>query len=216
MDITPNLQLSADYKLADLCVTSQSLSAPNIPDRDGPVNNLMVTASVLEQVTGLVGPFNILSGFRTQELEDKLTAQGEPTASGISMHQMGRAVDIYPTTMSLDEFYGQLLANANLRSLFAEIAYKPSQNSIHLAVQTPDDNRDIKILGLDDAGQYVRLSLDQIQDFIAPYMTDASSVFEEASSIVLAENKLPIIIGAGALAALTFYMIMKSPKHQTA
>ena len=101
MAFDSNMVLSSNYNLADLCVTSQILMQPNIPSDQSTINNLIVTADVLEQLTSTIGPFSVLSGFRTKELQQVLGEAGNPVAQGLSFHEVGRAVDIYPTTMAL-------------------------------------------------------------------------------------------------------------------
>src|SRR5271155_4726895 len=171
----PNQQLSANYTVGSLCPTTQTLSQPNLPTDPSYVDNMEVLASVLELMNGTVGPFTVLSGYRTAELEAVLTSQGEPTAPGLSFHELGRAVDIYPTTMTIDQYWGQLLANSNTRDLFTEMAYKPSQNSIHLAVNVPADTRVTKVLALNATTMvYGVMSIDQIEEFIQPYLPNTT------------------------------------------
>lgn len=211
----PSMQISADYTLADLCVTSQTLTAPNLPINQAEINNLGVLAQFLETLTTTIGPFTILSGFRSPELEAVLTAQGEPTAPGLSFHELGRAADLAPTTMTIDQMFGQILANSNMLSQLVEIAWKPSQNSIHLAVNTPDDTRVTKVLTLNSGGIYAQLTADEIEQFIQPYVTSSAAAVTDADNIVSAQGGIPlwmILVGAGAIAYFLFAKSGKVPK----
>lgn len=163
--------LSPNYSVGMLCVTSQTLKAPNLPSTADQMSNLTQLANFLETLNSSVGPFTILSGFRTPELESVLTANGEPTAPGLSFHEVGRGIDITPTSMNLQDFFGTMLANATIPGDCAEIAYKPSQNSIHLAINVPGDTRDTKVLQLDPStNTYTAMSPSDIEIFIQPYV----------------------------------------------
>lgn len=218
----PNTSLSPNFTLKSLTVTNQQLSQPNEPTSADHYNNLVLTADALEQLLYYIGPFNVLSGYRTKELQNALTAAGEPTSKGLSFHEIGRGIDIAPTTMSLTEFYGKLLADENLRNLFAEIAIKPSQNSIHLAINVPGDVRQPKITGLNTEGVYATLSLDDIANYIAPYMASAEEAYDYAAAKLVSYNKLPLYLalGLGLLGAGYFLLgkksvLQKNPRIRT-
>lgn len=206
-----NTQLSPHYTLADLCATSQVLTEPNFPDQDSYFNNLIYTADMLEQLDSSIGPFQLLSGFRTKELEDVLTAKGEPTAQGTSFHQIGRAIDITPTTMSITEYFGRILSQPGLSAQFAEIAIKPSQNAIHLAINTPDDVRTTKVLGLNDQGQYTSLDADQIKNYIVPY-EPSSDAADQAAAALVTYDKTPLILALVAGVGGIAFLYLKSRK----
>lgn len=212
----PNAKLSDHYRLKDLTATNQALSAPNDPSSADHFNNLETTAQILESLEYKVGPFTILSGYRTKELQDKLAASGEPTASGLSFHEIGRGVDIYPTTMTLDQFFGLLLADEELKGQFAEIAIKPSQNSIHLATNVPGDVRSAKVLGLNTEGIYARLNLDEIAGYIAPYMASIDEAYDYAAARLVSYNRMPLILTAVAgLAGAAFLLLMPKKARAT-
>lgn len=208
---SPATMLSSSYSIGNLCATNQPLSAPNLPNSQTEVDNLAVLADVLEELSSRIGSFTILSGFRTKELQAALKAKGEPTAAGISFHELGRAVDISPTTMGITEFFGRLLADDVLKSRFAEIAIKSSQNALHLAVNTPDDNRDPKVLGLNNEGVYARLSVDDIVNYVRPFMesTVAATDYVEAQLVGSSHTTLYLALGVAAVAA---YFLMGKGK----
>lgn len=204
----PGTMLSSRYSLASMTVTNQNLSQANLPSTQNQMNNLIILADVMEQLTNEVGPFTILSAFRTGELQNALAAQGEPTASGTSFHEVGRGIDIAPSSMSITEFFGRLLSNDDLKSKFSEIAIKPTQNSIHLAVNVPGDVRDPKVLGLNADGVYAKLTLDDIVAYIAPFMPDEQTAIDYADAKLVTRDNTPlilaIVVGFGAAAYLLF------------
>lgn len=212
MFYTEDTRLSASYTLEDLTKTSQVLALPNLPllTEKWILDNLVFLADRLEELGSVVGPFVIISGYRTGELQQKLAESGEPTGSGStkSFHEVGRAVDLYPTTMGIAEFFGKLLANENLRLQFAEISIKPSQNALHLAINVPGDVRAPKISGLNSQNVYQRLSAEEIQKYVEKYTPNslevAESVYEGSESG--SNLKLYLALGAGA-ALLTALLV---------
>lgn len=200
----PSTMLSNSYALKDFTVTSQALSQPNLPSSEFQMANLMVLADIKEQLDNLIGHSSILSGFRTKELQNVLASQGEPVASGTSFHEIGRGMDIAPVGMTPKEFFGRLLANEELKNKFSEIAIKPSQNSIHLAVNTVDDWRFPKILGLNNDGVYKALGVDDILTYISPYMPSLEAATNSADAAV-GTNYTPMLIAVGlGIIGLTF------------
>lgn len=206
----PNAMLSPQYSLKDLTATNQSLSAPNMPSEQYQFDNLITTAQGVEFLENKIGPIRILSGFRTKELQNALSAAGEPTSFGKSYHELGRAVDFAPTTMSLDEYFGKMLADEEVRSMFAEIAYKPGQGSIHAAFNVPGDVRETKVLGLNADKQYARLSLDEIANFIKPYMASVDEAYNYAAAKLVTQSKTPMILAMVAAAGGLIYLAFGS------
>jgi len=197
-------QLSAKYRIRDLNVTNQALSQPNLPSSGADLQNLKYLADQLEKLEYYIGPFQIKSGFRTHELQLKLGESGAPVSSGKSFHEVGRAVDIYPTTMTMAEFFARMLKDDHIRRNYAEIAYKPSQGTLHLAINVPGDTRNPRISGLDPVTNgYQVLSSAAIQSIIAPYMSldEAESV---ASAAGPAMGLTPYYLGAAVALGLLF------------
>lgn len=191
-------KLSTQYALGDFTRTNVALSKPNLPDQEWVVGNLQEMAKTLESLSSYVGRFNIISAFRTSELQAKLGESGAPTATKKSFHEIGRAVDIYPTTMKLDDFFGKLLANEDIKAKFSEISIKPSQNAIHLAVNVPSDWRTPKVMGLTTSGTYASLSPGDILNYIRPYIPSADKALEEAKKIAASPIPWSLLLAAGA------------------
>ena len=209
MAIAADTMLSNRYSVADLCITNQSLSEPNLPSDQNTLGNLEVLAGVLDELEAVIGPFQILSGFRTKELQIKLKEGGNPTAKTLSFHEVGRAVDIFPTTMDLATAFGLILADENLKNKFAEISIKESQNALHLSVNVPGDVREPKILGLNDEGtSYVRLTQEQIQSYVEPILAAA----QEATAFV-ARNPVPTFAVLAGVAILAFLLMSGDKKR---
>jgi hypothetical protein len=209
----PNAMLSNRYSLANLSPTNQQLSEPNLPSEAYMFDNLVTSAAILEYLEEQVGPFLLISGFRTKELQNRLSEIGEPTSSGLSFHEVGRGFDISPTTMSNDEFFGRMLANPEVKSQFAEIAIKPSQNAIHFGVNVPGDIRETKVLGLNDEGIYGRLGLDQLARYVEPILGSANAAMDYAAAQLVTYNRAPLLITAVAAIAAAAYLMLKSKKR---
>jgi hypothetical protein len=170
---------------------------------------MRILADVLENIQHNIGPFVIISGYRTAELQNQLKASGEPTGSGTkSFHEVGRAVDIYPTSMGIAEYFGRILADNNLRFLFSEISIKPSQNALHLSVNVPGDVRTPKILGLASDNTYKQLSVQEVESYVAKYTSDpqelAVELVEESNGSGV--NYL-VLFGVAAASALAFLVM---------
>jgi hypothetical protein len=205
----PSQQLSTNYTLGDLCVTSHKLNAPNLPSDPATVQNMTYLADDLENLTTSIGPFTVPSAFRTAELQALLVAEGEPATTKLSFHEVGRAADIIPTTMDINTYFGMILANDNLRNLFAEIAIKPAQGSIHLAVNVPGDTRTPKITGLTADQTYAQLTPDQVQAYIDQVSPqDTLAIADEGSD--QGSGELIWLLGGAALLAMWFITVQKS------
>ncbi len=201
--------VSQYFTLGDLLVTNQGLNEPNYPNDSSHIGNIKKLAAVLDELLITLGPFQILSGYRTKELQTKLGEGGNPTSTKLSFHEIGRAVDIYPTEMTLDEYFGLILANEDLKNKFAEISIKNSQNSLHLSVNVPGDWRTPKIMGLTADRTYASLSSEEIQGYI-----DSVTKFVGDSLETASKSKLPILV-AGILAVGGFF-ILTSAGRKTA
>lgn len=202
----PQTMLSPHYSLANLTLTNQQLSSPNLPSSVDQYNNLVSLANFFEILESEVGPFQIISGFRTGELQNALASSGEPVASGTSFHELGRGADIYPTTMSLDAYFGKMLANPTIKDNLAEVAYKPGQKSIHLGINVPGDVRSVKVLALNDQNVYGKLSLDEIESFIKPYMQNAQAAADYAAAQLVSYNRTPLYLVLAASLGTLAYM----------
>jgi hypothetical protein len=111
--------------------------------------------------------------------------------------------------MSITEMFGRILANESLKNKFAEIAIKPSQNAIHLSVNTPADTRTPKVLGLNNEGIYTRLSLDDIVRYITPYMTSTAAATSYADAELAPPSVSPMLIGLAALGIGAYFLSKK-------
>lgn len=204
MPTSTDTMLSKHFSLGDLVITTQTLSEPNLPSTQDQMNNLSVLAQNLDTLYDQIGPFQILSGFRTNELQVALGEGGAPTGPGTSFHEIGRAVDISPSNQTIQEFIGKLLANDAWRANFTEIIIKEPQNSIHLAVNTPDDTRTPKVLKLSSAGAYIRMPDIDLYKLIEPFLPDPEA--REAAVKEIKASVSPGLIAAAIGAALIFLL----------
>ena len=212
---SPTAKLSEHFTLDQFTKTNQPLSQPNMPDQIWQFENLEILADVGERLIYEIGPFDVISAFRTNELQRALASSGEPTGSGsMSFHEAGRAFDIFPRTMSITEFFGRILANEELQSLFTEIAIKPTQNTLHLAINVPGDIRSPKITALNQEGVYAKLSLDEIASYIEPFMASAAEAYDYAAAKLVTWNKTPLILGLVAALGGVLYLAFARPRKR--
>lgn len=197
--LDPTEPLSNRFTLADLTVTNSGL--PNMPEADSQeYTNLKWLAGVLDELWDSIGPFQIISGFRSPELQEKLRAAGEPTAAKRSFHEAGMAVDIYPSNMSIDEFFGKILAS-DWKEKLGEISIKPTQNTLHLSL--PTEKTQGVIMALNQAGAYVRLTAEEIADYAAPYLEAAVEMVSEVAKKPATKIAFVALIGGAILFLLT-------------
>lgn len=213
MQVNPATNLSFSYSVADLSPTKTGL--PNLPEEGSlELRNLGWTAEMLEALKYDVGPFDVISAFRTHEVQNALTYAGEPTnPDRKSFHEAGLAVDIFPTTMTLETFYGKLAALVgspeNPGAWFgrlSEIAYKPKQNSIHLALAVEGSRQNV-FLSLNSIGKYAALTADEIADFASPFLNAVSDVAAAATSSPL--RKIVLFGGIGSVLLVVLMIVTK-------
>jgi len=211
-----NEHLSPSFTLADLIVTSHTVD--NRPTTQSEYDNLVNLAQMLEELQNDVGPFTILSAYRSTALQDMLRAEGEPVAAGKSFHELGMAIDLTPKTMSNEEFYGRLAALVGndinpgpWYGKLSEIAYKPTQNAIHLAL--PTSYKQNVFMALNAAGTYAKLTYEEIENYAKPYL----QAIEEAAATAVAAVSSPVGVGTIALilAGIMGYVVLSKPGKAT-
>lgn len=161
MSIDPNMKLYGKYLLKDLCQTQTGL--PNLPDNDAYIQNLIWLAKVLEQLEMSLGPFSVLSGFRTKAVQVAVSGKD---SSLKSFHEVGMAVDIWPISDSIDAYFGKIISS-EWRNKLGEIYIKPSQNSIHISLPTEKYRGVLKVL---KNGSYVTMTEEEISKYMGPYV----------------------------------------------
>lgn len=123
----PDQQLSTHFTLYELCQTSYD--PDNTPTSDQIVN-LTSLAAVGDQIYDGIGAFGIVSGFRSPAVNAAI-----PGSADGSNHLDGTAFDIVPQGLSLNVFFGQLIASP-IAAMLGEIYIKPSQQTIHVSLST--------------------------------------------------------------------------------
>jgi len=192
-------------------LTKTSHDVDNTPNADE-LANLKWLATFLEEVYSTVGPFEVVSGFRTKQLQELLRSEGEPTAARKSFHEAGMAVDVYPTNMSLEEFYWLLVSSFYGR--IGEPSIKAAQNAVHFALPTPSNISKIMALN-SETGVYEKIDEATIQQKITQYASKLyDNAAEIASTISLEVNKPAIRWGilaavVGIASAAYFFLMGK-------
>lgn len=231
--IESELQISNKYKLSDLCKTQTGIL--NWPDPDSDIiKNLQWTAGVAEQLAQDIGPFDLISMFRCTAVQNAITGLAEGARSK-SFHEFGMAMDIFPTTMTIGEFFGKILATDWYNKL-GEIALKPIHNTLHLTV--PTEKTRSKVMVMSDVGKYVVQTPAQIEEYARPYKyspIDGGNIstnlnydltFEQEFSQFFADPEIdelgesvgfkiprPLIITG--IAAFSLFLILKILKKRT-
>lgn len=124
--MNPNERLSTHYYVRDLIPTNTGL------DNDPPRSiapKLQGLAKLLEELETKIGPFVIASAYRSPQVNDAVGG------SSTSRHLAGDAVDISPTTMTAEKYWGAILLDDLLREKMGHIAWKSHQNNaLHITL----------------------------------------------------------------------------------
>lgn len=145
----PNEKLSTYFDLRALTTTQQN--ADNTP---GPLElaNLKELGTILDDIIDFIGPFRVVSAYRSQTVNDLVG--GAPN----SLHMDGKAADLFPTVQNLESFYRDLFESGIADNL-GEIAYKPTQGTVHISIKTLTKSSVPLIL---EGGSYRRMGQDEL------------------------------------------------------
>lgn len=145
------MKLSNFFTLAQLSVTQTGLS--NTPTDERTLKNLANLASLLDDVTRKVGPFTVVSAYRSPEVNRRVGG------SSTSLHLQGLAADVFPTIQNLPTFYQRLY---EIKDSFGELYLKPDQGTVHLTVPLPGLVGRVRIL---KDGQYRAFNQAEIMEY---------------------------------------------------
>lgn len=212
----PDMKLSDKYTLRDLTITNQPY--PNMPLNQGELDNLKWLAKTLESMESEIGPFKLISAFRSPEVHNAVTGSTKvPPDRAKSFHEAGMAIDMYPTTMSIQQYYAKILEGP-WKDKLGEIALKPTQNALHLSLPT-EKYRGVAMV-MDEKDNYVKQTAEQIQDWISEYGSKAlqtleDTFFETTYSGDIEEKKIrpSVLIIGGILSLGTLFLFFRKKKH---
>jgi hypothetical protein len=166
--VDDSMPLSDRYTLKDLTITNTGLD--NIPYPNSPeMKNLAWLAKTLEELEDTIGKFIIISAYRSKMVQDSITGANPDQSRPKSFHEAGMAVDIAPTDMTPEEFFGRLLAS-NWRQNLGEIALKPSQHTLHLSLPGKFVGR---VLFMDSEKTYRQMTEEEIAQYQTPYVNES-------------------------------------------
>ena len=160
-------QLSPSFTLAQLTHTDTGIS--NTPPASLMTNGTNL-AKTLEILKTKVGPFDVLSGYRSQAVQDKLKEEGAPAAD-VSLHTKFLAADIKPTTMEPAPFFRKIANDPEIRKLLGEIAVK--RESLHISL--PTSTKKELFMYLVDM-DYIPMTLKEAQIFIWRWRIPVGSI----------------------------------------
>lgn len=160
MLLIPDRKLSSRYWLSDLTAsdTSDRLGIDNSPYALQHQANLERLAGLLERVYSTIGPFSVVSGFRSSELNSAI-----PGSSTSSLHLSGMAVDIIPQ-MNYEDFWIKLYASP-LRTQLGEITLKRPTQNLHISLPTQNIQGQARIQNSDRS--YSTMTMDQINSILS-------------------------------------------------
>lgn len=174
------------FSLAELTRTDTGLSnTPTAADEP----KLKKLGSVMDTIYEKIGPFKIVSGYRSPAVQQQLKKSGNTQAVSTSYHSTGQAADIMPVGQSVQSFFAKITTTPSVKNLLGGYAIKT--NVIHF-----DTNTAARVgvaMYVDKAGQYIRFGANELQNFIS-------------------KNKTAVAVGGGAIiligAAVAAFVIM--------
>jgi len=137
-DIIPSIapledfQITKNFRFFEFLVTNTN--APNRPNEEQ-IENIKDVAKVLQLLRDKVGKIEIISGFRSEEVQKALQGGGNVQVSNRSLHMDGKAADIVPQETSAEKVFATIAADPVLAKKFGEIALK--NTVLHLSTPTP-------------------------------------------------------------------------------
>ena len=131
-DLLPNSM----FTLGQLSATQQNTD--NTVSDPGVLNNLDQLAIMLTELYNTIGPFQLLSAYRSEATNESVISAGNP-GSSTSFHLQGIAADLAPTQSNLSSYFSQIITSP-FASQLGEIYLKESQGSIHVSLSTGAGN----------------------------------------------------------------------------
>jgi hypothetical protein len=192
-------KISKYFTLEDLTQTSTGVKNIVTPEARA---NLTRLAAVLDTLYDSIGPFRVISGYRSAAVQEAIKGGAAGAASAAqaaskSFHSLGMAADIVPSTKSANQYLADIAANPQIKNLLGEIAIKSgglpidkTGNTLHVSLATP--SKQGVLMYVDQAGNYIRMAASEVSAFLDKYK----------KPIVVAGS---ILLPAGILLAAWFY-----------
>ena len=187
--------LSKRFTLEDL--TRTETGKVNIPSQ-AVIAKLKELAQTLEVLWDNIGPFDILSGYRSQATQEALISSGNVQAVTTSYHTQGIAADIAPSTMKVEDYILKIAANPMVRYKLGQIALKGG--ALHISL--PTEKFSGQLMFVDPQGQYIRKTDSEIANIIKQRLTQAVAAVK-ARPVTL--GVLPIL----AIGALVYFILSR-------
>lgn len=150
--------LSEHFTLEQLCVTDQK-GVDNTPNATQVQSLKRLATEVLEPIYSAVGPFTVISAFRSPALNAKLAGVNSQVSS-TSYHMQGWAADIVPVgSKSAANFMADIIRSG---VPYGELYLK--NTAIHISLPT-DAKR--SVAGKVVNNQYIKFSAEDLKKFLA-------------------------------------------------
>lgn len=145
----------------------KELTRTDTPFTNAPTANdipkLKKLGSVLDTMYEKIGPFKIISGYRSPAVQQALKSGGNVQAISQSYHSTGQAADIMPTGQSVEQFFAKITTTPAVKNILGGYAIK--KTVIHFDV---DIAKRVGVpMYVTAAGDYIRFTASQLTDFIA-------------------------------------------------
>jgi len=168
-------QISKHFTLSDLTITS--LAGNNTPTGEA-LSNLKKLGAVLDILYDELGPFKVISAYRSPTIQAALKSGAGGSASAsqaatYSLHSLGMAADIVPSKGTANDFFTRIAESPRLKAMLGEIAIKtngpylgPAQ-TLHISL--PTSTKQGVLMYVNSAGQYIRMASADVGAFLSKY-----------------------------------------------
>jgi len=207
MAVNLNAKISKYFTLKDLTKTAQGTA--NIPNA-AELKQLTILAKLLDRLYDEVGPFSVLSAFRSEETQATLKKTETAAAKKKSFHELGMAADITPKNIDIFTYWLKVIDLPWVKKGgLGEIALKTPQNAVHIS-NGVKGYKEYVLMEQDVAKNYIRVSPERLAQIKKNYGSRAIASTKNVGS------KNTALFAGGGLLAIAAVMMLFSKKVPSA
>lgn len=206
MALNLDAKISKYFTLRDLTKTGQGTA--NIPNA-AELKQLTILAGLLDRLFDEVGPFTVLSAFRSEATQAKLKTTETAAAKKKSFHELGMAADITPKNTDIFTYWLKVIDLPWVKKGgLGEIALKTPQNAVHIS-NGVKGFKEYVLMEQDVAKNYMRVSPARLAQIRKNYGANGAVVASvRGPASLFSSPNAALYLGGGLLALAAFYMLM--------
>jgi len=173
-----DFQITKNFKFFEFLVTNTG--KPNRPN-DEQIENIKKTAKAIQPIRDKVGKIQVISGYRSPEVQAALTGSGNVQVSKKSLHMEGMAADIVPQEMSAEKVFATIASDPKLYNSLGEIALK--NTCLHISIPTPTkQGYFMEVIN----NVYYGMSADRVKEIVNKYVAVIKEYKKTSIGVALA------------------------------